>query len=87
MLNIAENLLHISQNLKLDEFGGIKTAFKQVLKDSSGISLDDSEFCVDKNIFKIRTLGLKKARILICLDDIKLNMSKHPNLFGFTLLL
>ncbi len=87
MLNIAENLLNISKSLKLDEFDVVKKAFKEIIQGSTGLSLDDSEFLLDKNIFKIRTLGLKKARILLFLSDIQQKMSKNSNLSGFILLL
>ncbi len=59
MLNIAEKLLNISKSFSKTEFDSAKEIFKQILADISSLQLDDSEFVLDKNIFKIRTLGVK----------------------------
>lgn len=85
MLNIAENLLNISKSLKRDEFDGAKNAFKQLMGDITALHLDDSEFVLDKNIFKIRTLGVKKVRISMFLTDIQEQMRKNVILSGFIL--
>ena len=85
MLNIAENLLNISKSLKLDEFDGAKKAFKKLMGDVTTLQLDDSEFVLEKNIFKIRTLGAKKVRILMCLTDIQTRMKENLILSNFIL--
>lgn len=85
MLNIAENLLNISKSLNRDEFDTVKKTFKKLMGDVTNLQLEDSEFELQKNIFKIRTLGAKKVRISMFLDDIQERMKGDLVLFNFIL--
>ena len=77
MLNIAENLLNISKSLKKDEFDDVRDTFKRLMGDVANLQLEDSEFVIDKNILKIRTLGVKKVRISMFLDTIQERMKEN----------
>jgi hypothetical protein len=85
MLNIAENLLSISKSLKKDEFDNARKSFKCLMGDVVNLQLEDSEFVIDKNILKIRTLGVKKVRISMFLNIIQEKMKENIILSNFIL--
>jgi hypothetical protein len=85
MFDIAQNLLNISKHLKKDEFDIVKNSFKKLMLDISGINLMDTEFILDKNMFKIKTLGAKRAQISMFLSEIQDRMKENQSLALFTL--
>ncbi|MEN9604794.1 MAG: hypothetical protein RJB39_479 [Candidatus Parcubacteria bacterium] len=84
MLNVSEKLLNISRSIKKDEFDDVKNIFRQMIRGVSDIYLDDSEFVLDKSVFKIRTLGVKKVRISMFVEDIQEKMKSDLTLSNFS---
>lgn len=87
MLNISQQLLHISKDLNKDTFDGVKTGFKKVVFDISSIDLNDDEFVFNKNKFIIKTLGSKKVRLSMFLEEIQQKFKDSQILKDFTLVL
>jgi hypothetical protein len=85
MFNISQNLLDISKNFKKEEFDSVKEGFKKIISDIGGVSLTDTEFILDKNTFKLKTLGAKKVRLAMFLEEIREQMLKNSLLTKFTL--
>lgn len=87
MLNISQQLLHISKDLNKDSFDGIKNGFKKIIFDISTIDLKDDEFVFNKNKFTIKTLGSKKVKLSMFLEEIQQKIKESQILKDFTLVL
>lgn len=87
MLNISQQLLHISKDFKKDTFDSVRSGFKKIIFDISTIDLNDDEFVFNKNKFIIKTLGSKKVRLSMFLEEIQQKIKESQVLKDFTLVL
>ena len=87
MLNINQHLLHISKNFQKDEFDIARNGFKKIIFDVSTIDLRDDEYVFNKNRFIVKTLGSKRVRLAMFLEEIQQRIKESQILKDFTLVL